>query len=183
MEMTDHLVLDLVEKGLVTNQLVLLIGYDCDNLKSPEFKNNYSGEITTDRYGRKMPKQARGNINLGQYTSSTKMIMEKTLEVFEEIYNKNLLSRKINITACNVVDEKEAVKRQVPVQLDIFTDYDDFVKEQEREKEAFGKEKSKQKAMIEIKNKYGKNAILKGMNYEEGATAKDRNGQIGGHKA
>ncbi|MBR3994376.1 MAG: DNA methylase [Clostridia bacterium] len=183
MEMIDHLVLDLVEKGLVTNQLVLIIGYDSKNLNIEGFSEKYTGEITTDMYGRKIPKNARGNVNLGQYTSSTRIIMEKVLSVFDKIADKNLLSRRINISACNLIDEREAVKKQIPIQLDIFTDYSELEKEQEREKEALGREKNKQKAMIEIKNKYGKNAILKGMNFEEGATAKDRNGQIGGHKA
>lgn len=182
-EMTDMLVLDLVEKGLVTNQLVLMIGYDSCNLVNPEIAAKYCGSVTVDHYGRKVPKYARGNVNLGQYTSSSKVITEKVMETFNSIYNEDLFSRRINITACNVISEAENANIKTPVQLDFFTDYELLEKKRAEEKEALEKEKKMQYALIGIKNKYGKNAILKGMNFEDGATAKDRNKQIGGHKA
>ena len=183
MEMTDMLVLDLVEKGLVTNQLVLVIGYDSENIADKHDGTSYSGDITTDFYGRKVPKHARGNIVLGKYTSSTKVIVEKVLEVFEQVIDKKLSSRRITITACNVITEQAAIKKKAPVQLDIFTDYEVLEQQQKAEEETMNREKNKQQALIEIKNRYGKNAILKGMNFTEGATARERNNQIGGHKA
>ena len=183
LEMTDMLVLDLVEKGLVTDHIVFMIGYDSENVKNPNIMKQYDGETATDYYGRKVPKHARATINLGKHTSSAKCILEKVSEAFDASVNKKLLSRRITITACNVISESEAAKKTIPVQLDIFTDIDQLEREQRREARELKKEKSKQKALIEIKNKYGKNAILKGMNYREGATAKDRNNQIGGHKA
>lgn len=182
-EMTDMIALDLVEKGLVTNQIVLLIGYDSVNLTDSAISKKYTGNITVDYYGRKVPKHARGNVSLGKYTSSSKVITEKVMETFFSVFDKNLFSRRINITACNVIPESEAVNRKIPVQLDFFTDYELLDKQLDEEKEILEKEKKKQSALIEIKNKYGKNAILKGMNFEDGATAKDRNNQIGGHKA
>ena len=182
-EMADMLALDLVERGLVTNQLILLIGYDANNLIDSELNIEYSDEITTDYYGRRVPKQVRGNINIGKYTSSSKLIVQSVMEVFEKVAKADLLSRRINITACNIISEDEALKMQIPMQLSIFTEYENEYKKSKIEENNLVKEKSKQKTLVEIKNKYGKNAILKGMNFEEGATGRDRNRQIGGHKA
>ena len=179
-EMTELLVLDLVEKGLVTNQIVVTIGYDIDNLKG---NHSYKGEITTDMYGRKVPKHAHGTCNLKGYTSSTKKIMEGTMELYDRIINEKLLVRRVNITANNLIDEKLAVKDIDYEQLDLFTDYETVEKEKEIEKKELEKERHIQEAMINIKRKYGKNAVLKGLNLEEGATTIDRNSQIGGHKA
>lgn len=182
LEMADMLSLDLVEKGLTTNQIVLVIGYE--SIDSEEFGNSdYAGEIAVDFYGRKVPKHARGTVNMDEYTSSSRIILEKTAELFDKIYNPKLCSRRINITACNVVDESTAKLRKKVVQLDIFTDYSDDESNSNSGSESLAREKRKQIALIDIKKKYGKNAILKGMNYTEGATAKDRNKQIGGHKA
>lgn len=181
-EMTELLVLDLVEKALVTNQIVLTIGYDIENLINIDISTAYHGEITTDRYGRKIPKHAHGTGNLKEFTSSTKEIMEVTMELFERIINKDLLVRRINITANRVIPET-----QVPVpeaeQLDLFTDYEELERQREQHKQELAKEKSMQKAVISIRNKFGKNSILKGMSYQDGATTRERNGQIGGHKA
>ncbi len=179
-EMTELLVLDLVEKGLVTNQIVVTIGYDIDNLKG---NHSYKGEITTDMYGRKVPKHAHGTCNLKCYTSSTKKIMEGTLELYDRIINEKLLVRRVNITANNLLDEKLATKAEKYEQLDLFTDYEALEKEKKKEKKELEKERHIQEAMINIKRKYGKNAVLKGLNLEEGATTIDRNSQIGGHKA
>lgn len=179
-EMTDALVLDLVEKKLMTDQIVLTIGYDIDNLKG-ERKAEYKGEIKIDRYGREIPKHAHGTGNIGKYTSSTKEIMSTVCELYDRIIDKKLLVRRINVTACRVLPEEEAQNPAGGEQLDIFSILDEQ-KQKENESE-LKKEKKIQETLIDIKRKFGKNAILKGMNLEDGATAKDRNSQIGGHKA
>ena len=181
MEMTDMLVLDLVEKGLVTDQIVLTIGYDIDNITktSGNREGTYSGEIVKDRYGRRIPKHAHGTINLDHQTSSTKIIMDATMKLYERIINKNLIVRRINITANNVISVRNAENKKTFEQIDLFTDYHKKEKEQQEEK----KERNLQKAVIDIKNKYGKNAIIKGMNLQDAGTTIDRNNQVGGHKA
>lgn len=176
-EMTDLLVLDLVDKGLVTSQLVLTVGYDVENISK-----GYRGEVAFDRYGRKVPKHAQGTVNLDTPTSSTKLITEAVMKLYDRIVGKKMLVRRITIAACNVIPEAD-VPKDLPEQLDLFTDYEALNRVREQERTALEKEKSLQKAVIGIKKKYGKNSVLKGMNFEEGATAKDRNRQIGGHKA
>ena len=182
-EMTDLMVLDLVDKRLVTDQLVLTVGYDIESLINPMIKKAYHGEITTDQYGRDVPKSAHGSINLGRQTSSTKIILDAVTELFERIVDKNLLIRRVNITANHVVDETAVQKAESFEQLDLFTDYAAAQVKKEAEEAGLAREKKMQKAMLEIKKKHGKNAILKGMNLEEGATTVERNKQIGGHKA
>ena len=182
-EMTDLLVLDLVDKKLVTDQIVLTVGYDIENLANPKIKKSYQGEITIDHYGRSVPKSAHGTTNLGRQTSSTKLIMDAVTELFEHIVDKNLLIRRVNMAANHVVDETSVQKKDTFEQLDLFTDYAVVQAEKEEEKARLAREKKVQKAMLDIKKKYGKNAILRGMNLEEGATTVDRNRQIGGHKA
>jgi len=182
-EMTDLLVLDLVDKGLVTDQMVLTIGYDIENLANPETSKSYHGDVTTDHYGRKVPKHAHGSANLRRQTSSTMLIMDAVMELFDRIADKNLLVRRVNITANHVVDENSIVKTPSFEQLDMFTDYDAVQKKTAEEEAALAREKKIQVAVIEIKKKYGKNAVLKGMNLEDGATTASRNRQIGGHKA
>lgn len=179
-EMTDQLVLDLVDKGLVTDQIVLVVGFDIDNLKG---ESSYSGEITIDRYGRKTPKQARGTVNLGKYTSSTKLITDKVTELFENTVDSELLVRRIYLTATHVVDEETANKQHTYEQLDLFTDYESLEKQQQEEKAQLERERKVQQTVLDIKKKYGKNAILKGMNLQEDATAVEQNNKIGGHKA
>jgi DNA polymerase V len=182
-EMTDLLVLDLVDKGLMTDQIVLTVGYDIDNLKDSEIRKAYRGAITTDNYGRAIPKHAHGTTNLGTHTSSTKQILEAVSELFDRIIAKNLLVRQVNIKANHVVD-KISVPKSVPFeQLDLFTDYKAAQINQAKADAELEREKNMQKTIITIKKKFGKNAILKGMNFEEGATTKNRNRQIGGHKA
>lgn len=182
-EMTDLLVLDLVDKGLVTDQIVLTVGYDIENLSDPKRSSLYKGAVTTDQYGRKIPKHAHGTANLARQTSSTSLITDAVLQLYDRIVDKNLLIRRINISANHIVDENSIVRKNQFEQMDLFTDYDKLKKKQEEEEAALEREKSLQKAMLTIKKKYGKNAILKGTNLEEGATAVDRNRQIGGHKA
>ena len=176
-EMTELLTLDLVEKNLVTNQIVLTIGYDVENITSRNI--SYNGEVTTDRYGRKVPKHAHGTINLDHQTASTKIIMDLTMQLYERIINKDLLVRRINITANNVINVLEAENKKTYEQIDLFIDYHQKEVEQQEEK----KERNLQKAMINIKEKYGKNAIIKAMNLQEAGTTIDRNNQVGGHKA
>ena len=182
-EMADLLTLDLVDKGLVTNQIVLTVGYDIDNLKNPALRRNYQGEITTDRYGRKIPKHAHGTANLKEYTSSTRQITQAVMELFDRIVDENLLVRRINMAAAHVILETDAKEEPQYEQLDLFTDFSALQAKRKKEEEELEKEKKMQQAMLEIKKKFGKNAILKGMNLQEGATARDRNQQIGGHKA
>ena len=183
MEMTDMLVLDLVEKDLVTDQMVLTVGYDIENLKNPEIRKKYKGEYTVDRYGRKIPKHAHGTTNLGKMTSSTKIIMEHIEKLYDDIINKDLLVRRMNVVANHIIRPEDVVEKKDFEQLDLFTDYGELEKQKQEEKLRLEKEKRLQKAMIDVKKKYGKNAILKGMNLEEGATAMERNRQIGGHRA
>jgi DNA polymerase V len=182
-EMADLLALDLVDKRLVTDQLVLSVGYDIESLEDPVIRKAYHGEITTDHYGRAIPKSAHGSANLGRQTSSTKLLLDAVTELFERIVDKNLLIRRVNIAANHVVDEAAAQKAGNAEQLDLFTDYAAAQVRKEAEEAGLTREKRMQKAMLEIKKKHGKNAILKGMNLEEGATTVDRNRQIGGHKA
>lgn len=182
-EMTDLMVLDLVDKGLVTDQIVLTIGYDIENLTDPDRSRKYKGDVTIDRYGRRVPKHAHGTTNLKRQTSSTMLITDAVMELYDRIVDKNLLIRRINITANRLVDENSAKKEEKYEQLDLFTDYKAKEQEKVKEEAALEREKRMQQTMITIKKKFGKNAILKGMNLQEGATAKDRNEQIGGHKA
>lgn len=182
-EMTELLVLDLVEKNLVTNQLTLTIGYDIENLSDPERRKQYHGPVTTDQYGRSIPKHAHGTANLDRYLSSTKLITGAMMNLFDRIVDPKLLVRRITITANRVIDEKAAQRKDEYQQLDLFTDYKAEEDRQREEQTELEREKRMQKAMLDIKHKFGKNAILKGMNLQEGATAKDRNSQIGGHKA
>lgn len=177
-EMTDLLVLDLVDKGLVTDQLVLTVGYDSENIPS-----NYNGKLSADRYGRKTPKSAHGSINLDGFTSSTKLILEKISELYDKIVNKKLMVRRMYVVANHVVSEQSIENGSNFEQLDMFTDYEILEKQRKQEAESLKRERSMQKAMLEIKKKYGKSAILKGMNFQEGATTRERNGQVGGHKA
>ena len=173
-EMADLLSLDLVEKKLVTDQIVLTVGYDTGNLKK-----DYKGAVETDRYGRKMPKYAHGSENIGRFTASTKLITQAAMSLFDCTVDKNLLVRRMYIVANHVVTEEQAKKESEYEQLDFFTD----TKKTEEEENNLKKEKDMQNAIVKIKQKYGKNAIIKGMNLEEGATALERNCQIGGHKA
>lgn len=182
-EMTDQMVLDLVDKGLVTDQLVLTIGYDIENLSNPNLKNQYKSEITIDRYGRKVPKHAHGTANLKKKTSSTRLITNAVMDLYDRIVDEHLLVRRITITANKLVDEQSVKQENEYQQLDLFTDYEAQRKKQAEEEEKLERERRMQEAMLSIKKKFGKNAVLKGMNLEEGATAKDRNEQIGGHKA
>lgn len=182
-EMTDLLVLDLVDKGLVTDQMVLTVGYDIENLTDPKISRDYRGEVTTDHYGRKIPKHAHGTANFNQPTSSAMRILAAVTELYDRIVDKKLLIRRVNITANHITEEHMAVRKDTFEQLDLFTDYEALQKQREEEETALDREKRIQQAMLDIKKKYGKNAVLKGMNLEEGGMTVERNKQIGGHKA
>lgn len=184
-EMTDLLVLDLVEKHLVTDQLTLTIGYDIENLTNPEIASRYKGEVKTDRYGRKVPKHAHGTSNLNEPSSSTKQIIDAVMELYDRIIDRNLLVRRITVAANRLTDEAAAGARKQEdfVQMDLFTDYEELEKQKQENEAKMKKERALQEAILSVKKKFGKNAILKGMNLEEGATGTQRNNQIGGHRA
>ncbi len=183
-EMADALSLDLVDKRLMTDQIVITVGYDIENLTDPERRKRYRGPVVTDRYGRQVPKSAHGTENLGGFSSSTQKIMEAASVLYDRIIDKNLLIRRMNITANHVVSEASAPRKEGAYeQLDLFTDYAALEKQKKAEKERLARERKLQEAELNIRKRFGKNAILKGMNFQEGATARSRNEQIGGHKA
>lgn len=182
-EMADQLVLDLVEKKLVTDQITLTIGYDIENLTDTKIKAGYKGEVTTDHYGRRVPKHAHGTASLECQTSSTRIIIKAMMDLYDRIINPDLLIRRVTVVAGHLVDEKSIVKEEKFEQMDMFTDYVALDKKRKEEAEQLAKERRLQEAMLSVKKKYGKNAILKGTNLQEGATTMERNRQIGGHKA
>ena len=182
-EMTDLLVLDLVDKKLMTDQLVLTVGYDVENFTDSERRKSYHGEVVRDWNGRPVPKHAHGSISLGKYTSSTKRIMEYMMQLYDEIVDTALLVRRINITAAHVLPEDQVAQQDAFQQMSLFMDVEEVDRQKEAEKEELQKEKKVQSAILEIQKRYGKNALLKGMNLEEGAMTTTRNEQIGGHKA
>ena len=176
-EMVDNMALDLVEKHLVTNHVSLMINYDTSNNL-----NNYSGEITKNYYGKDVAKPTGGSISLSEYTSSGRVLSEAILEIYEQTVNKNLMVRRINIGADSVIPKSDS-DRVVVKQYSIFSDIEKEEREYIKQKEVLEKENNLQEAIINIRNRFGKNSILKGTNYEEGATGKQRNEQIGGHKS
>ena len=178
-EMADQLALDLVDKSLVTDQLVLTVGYDIENLKG----RGYKGEVIRDRYGRAVPKHAHGTSNLEEYTASTRRIITAALELFDRIIDRSLLVRRLYLTATRVSDEKSAPDKKAFEQMDFFTDYHAVEEKRAKETAELEREKKVQRTVLDIKKRFGKNAILKGMNLEEGATAKERNRTIGGHRS
>ncbi len=182
-EMADSLSYDLVEKGLVTNQIVLTIGFDKESLERYDISSSYTGEVVSDHYGRAIPKHAHGTANLSKYSSSSKAITKAVLSIMERVVDKNLLIRRICIAANKVIRECDAVYKDAYRQLDFFSDISEQEKLHEQEQRDEKREKSMQQAILKMKKKYGKNAVMKGMNYQEGATAIERNGQVGGHKA
>lgn len=175
-EMTELLVLDLVRKGLVTDQIVLTVGYDHTGIPK-----GYMEKLEKDRYGKMIPKQAHGSVNIGRQTSSTKLIMEKTMGLYRQIVKPELLVRRMYVVANHVVPERDV--KEEPVQYSLFDNVEELERQREQEKSDLEREHSLQKTMLSIKDKYGKNAILKGMNFQDGATTIERNGQVGGHKA
>ena len=182
-EMIDALALDLVDKGLITNQIVLTIGYDILNLTNDELAKNYDGEITIDYYGRLTPKHAHGTANIRRYTASSRMLTNGVIKLYDEIVNPKLLIRRINIAATRLKDDNTKFDDVKYQQLDLFTNYEEKELMLLNEEVDLEKEKRSQKVILDLKKKYGKNAVIKGMNLEDKATMRDRNAQIGGHKA
>lgn len=181
-EMADAMAMRLVDKHLVTDRVALYIGYDRTSLETPDIAARYNGPVGYDHYGRMVPKSTNGNIKLKRHTSSSRLITQAIMEIFNQKVNTNLLIRRMNITAGNVIHESK-VKSQDAVQLDLFTDYEALYRQQQQESNALTKERTIQETMLQIKKRFGKNSILKGLSYDEGATAKERNRTIGGHKA
>lgn len=182
-EMTDLLSLDLVDKGFVTNQIVLTVGYDIESLTDPKRRQEYHGKITTDHYGRKIPKHAHGTENLSRYTSSSKEIIDAAMKLYDRIVDPKLLVRRVYVVAGRVLPECDAPEEPKAQQLDLFSDYAHVEEREAEDKAAREREKKRQTAILAIQRKYGKNAILKGMNFEDGAMTRERNGQVGGHRA
>ena len=183
-EMAEEMALKLVRKRLVTDQLVLTVGYDVESLTRPEIRTKYHGEITNNYYGKPVPKHAHGTYNFDRPTSLSSQLMDGAAELFDKHVNADLLIRRLNITANHVIPEEIALKQDnAPQQLDLFTDYEALEKQKQAEKAKTDKERRMQEVQLRIKQRFGKNAILRGLNFDEGATAKDRNNQIGGHKA
>ena len=181
-EMTDILALDLVEKRIVTDQLTLNIAYDVLNLTDPERRQKYTGPIKTDSYGRQAPKDAHGSINLPRHTSSAKVIIDHMMQLFDRVTDPALLVRKITIGANHILNEND-VPEEVQEQPDLFADHEASEKQKAADEAELAKERRLQDALWSIKKQFGKNAVLKAMSLQEGATAKDRNQQVGGHKA
>ena len=182
-EMIDVLALDLVDKGLTTNQIVLTIGYDIMNLTNDEILKKYDGEITIDFYGRLTPKHAHGTANIKRYTSSSKMLTDAVINLYDLIVNPLLLIRRVNIAATRLKKDANINNNVKYQQLDLFTNYEENDALLLNEDIALEKERRSQKAILDIKKRFGKNAVIKGMNLEDKATMRDRNAQIGGHKA
>lgn len=174
-EMADQLALEMVDKRITTDQMILTVGYDIENVNDPDRMKNYKGPFETDPYGRRIPKSAHGTINLTRRTSSARIILQAISSLYDRIVHEDLLVRRMYVVAAHVLSESESGEQQME-QLDMFTDY-------EKEDRELDREKKRQEAILDIKKKFGANAILKGMNLQEGATARDRNKQIGGHKA
>ncbi len=186
MEMADAIALELVDKRLVADQLVLTVSYDRESLTRPEIASKYSGETVTDYYGRTVPKHAHGTFNLQRHSSSGNEIIHAVTTLYDRIVNPDLLIRRLNISTNHIIPEKDSIsdrKASAVVQLDLFTDYEALAREEDNRTNALRKERSMQEALLSIKHRFGKNAILRGTSYAKGATAKERNNQIGGHKA
>ena len=184
-EMAEQLSLDLVEKGLATSQITITVGYDRSNLEDPAIASRYEGEVTTDFYGRSVPKHAHGSVNLPSPTSSSRLVVDAALSLFDSIVDPRLLARRLNITAGDVTPEEKSVTQetQAPEQLDLLVDYDELERTAQAEDERLEEERRRQEAILAARRRFGKNAVLKGTNLQEGATQTQRNKQIGGHRA
>ena len=181
--MTEAAAFDLTEKDLTTDQLVLTVGYDIENLTDPERRNEYRGEVTVDPYGRRIPKPAHGTANLERHTASAKRMTEAALALYDRITDKTLTVRRLNLSINRLLPESESDRPALPLQPDLFCDIDAVRAAEEAARAEREKEKNLQKAAVAVRQRFGKNALLKGSSLEEGATARERNRQIGGHKA
>ena len=183
LEMTDSISFDLIEQGLVTDQIVLTIGYDVESLTNPKIKSNYTGKIKKDWYGRNVPVHSHGTINIEPPTSSSTVMIEKVAELYDRIINPHLLIRRLTLSINHLIDEKKMNEERFTFQPDLFSDYDTAIRQLREENEEKAKERRRQEVLLNLRKKFGKNIVLRGLNYSEGATQKERNRQIGGHKA
>ncbi|MDO4757258.1 MAG: DNA methylase, partial [Parabacteroides sp.] len=181
-EMADRLVLDMVDKEVLTDQIVLSIGYDRESLENDEIRKCYTGEIIYDHYGRAIPQYAHGSINLKHHSNSSEVILSAVMELYDRIVNEQLLVRRVTVVANHVISEISYKKMPKYEQLDLFSDIETKEKRQQEEEEKREKERKLQEVILHIHKKYGKNAILKGSNLLDGATMKERNQQVGGHR-
>ena len=177
-EMTDQLALDLVRKGLAADQLVLHIGYDTSGIPA-----DYDGVLERNHYGKTVPKSAHGSINLGRFTASAKLLTAAAMQLYDQITDPALFVRRLNVVCNHAVSEQEIEEDQTPVQYGLFDDIEELTRRRRSENIRLQKERSLQETLLHLKYRYGKNAVLKGMNFLAGATAIERNGQVGGHKA
>ena len=182
-EMAENLSYQLLEKGLVTDSLVLNVGYDISCLEDPEVRKKYKGPVGKDWYGRMVPKPSHGTKNLETTTDSAKIMTESAAELFDEIAEPSLFVRRLNVTCGRIYKKGQEPSKMTFQQFDLFTDYESQEKEKQAKKEEMEREEKAQIAMLALKKKFGKNAVVKGRDLQEGATAIQRNGQIGGHKA
>lgn len=182
-EMADSVALELVEKRIATNQIVLTVGYDSENMSDPRISASYSGPVHTDHYGRRIPRHAHGTTNFDRFTSSSRLIIEKVTELFDRITNPMLYIRRLTLSINNIIPESRIPPRQHVLQYDLFTDCEELERRQKAEQEELARERRRQEAVISLRKRFGKNSILKGLNFTEGATQRERNQQIGGHKA
>ena len=183
LEMADSVSFDLIEQGVVTDQIVLTIGYDVESLTNNTIKSKYQGEIKKDWYGRNVPVHSHGTINIEKPTSSSKILIEKVAELYDRIVNPDLLIRRLTLSINHLIDEKKIDKQKYVIQPDLFSDHEELKRKQESEERELAKERRRQESMLHLRKKFGKNVVLRGLNYADGATQKDRNQQIGGHKA
>lgn len=183
LEMADSVSFDLIEQGSMTDQLVLTIGYDVESLTNDSISSLYRGQIKKDFYGRDVPAHSHGTINIGHPTSSSRILIEKTAELYDRIVNPNLLIRRLTLSVNHLMDEKKIDGYRYAVQPDLFSDYDAIKRQHEEEEKELLKERRRQQAMLDLRKKFGKNVVLRGLNYADGATQRERNQQIGGHKA
>lgn len=183
LEMADSVSFDLIDQRLLTDQIVLTIGYDVESLTNKAISSKYQGKIKKDRYGRNVPVHSHGTINIDHPTSSAKILIEKVGQLYDRIINPNLLIRRLTLSINHLIDEDKINKQKYAIQLDLFSDYEEIKHRQEEEEKELSKERRRQEALLQLRKKFGKNVVLRGLNYAEGATQKDRNQQIGGHKA
>lgn len=181
-EMAEAAALDLVSKHMVTNQVVLMVGYDTTSLQYL-LREDMDVDVVMDYYGRAVPRPAHGSCNLGRYTASTRRITEAVLQLWDSLVRHEYSIRRLNLSVNRVIREDQIPKQQGPIQLDLFTDYEAELQKEKEEAQIDDRERRMQQAVLDIKRRFGKNSILRGLNFEEGATARERNKQIGGHKA
>ena len=183
-EMADGLAMDLVRKGLTTDQVVLDVAYDAANLRDPKAMAAYQGAVKPDYYGRQAPQRVHGSHNLGRHVSSSGRIMEAVCEIYDRLVDRNLTVRRFNVAVCRLLTVQEAREREASAaeQLSLFRDYAAEEKAKQAEDAALEKERKMQEALLHIRDRYGKNSVVKGLNLQDGATAIERNGQVGGHR-